>query len=143
MHRTVAWFLTFSCTIGRKYDFQSPSLPDEALPTIPSEEVASKQRAQTLCDSAQWANGGCKVWIVIENIVYDCTSFISEHPGGEQVIFSFMGHDCSWQFWRFHSKDILDQHGRELRIGRTSGAVNRFKEPPRYVGLSKLGDDDW
>jgi hypothetical protein len=32
--------------------------------------------------------------------------------------------------------------GRKLRVGRTSGVENRFKEPPRYVGLSNL-DDDW
>ena len=38
----------------------------------------------------------------------------------------------------------MEQYGRKLRIGRTEGIENKFKEPVRFVGLSKLGnDDDW
>lgn len=84
-----------------------------------------------------------ELWIVIDNVVFDCTDFIAEHPGGKQVILSFVGEDCSWQFWRFHGKNEMEQYGRALRVGRTQGVKNRFQEPPRYVGLSRLGDDDW
>lgn len=82
-------------------------------------------------------------WIVVDNIVYDCTDFILEHPGGEQVIMSFIGEDCSWQFWRFHSCALMEQYGVPLRIGRTEGVQNRFEEPKRFVGLSRLGRDEW
>ena len=37
----------------------------------------------------------------------------------------------------------MEQYGKELRIGRAKGIVNRFEEPMRFVGLSKLGNDDW
>jgi hypothetical protein len=30
----------------------------------------------------------------------------------------------------------MDKFGRSLRVGRTSGIENRFKEPPRFVGSS-------
>ena len=82
-------------------------------------------------------------WIVIDNIVYDCTDFVLDHPGGEQVIMSFVGEDCSWQFWRFHSKDTMAQNGLPLRIGRTEGIENRFIEPKRFAGLSRFGRDEW
>jgi cytochrome b involved in lipid metabolism len=81
--------------------------------------------------------------IVIDNIVFDCTSFLKEHPGGEQIIKSFGGAECSWQFWRFHGKKEMKEFGRPLRVGRTQGMINKFKEPQKYVGLRRLGADDW
>ena len=78
---------------------------------------------------------------MIDEIVYDCTEFIKEHPGGQQIIESFAGAECSWQFWRFHGKNEMEEFGKPLRVGRTEGMVNKFKEPVRYVGLKRLGDD--
>lgn len=85
-----------------------------------------------------------RLWIVIDNIVYDCTSFAAEYPGGEDVLNSFRGADCSWQFWRFHGQDEMRDYGRVLRIGRTQGIENKYKEPPSFVGLRRLADvDNW
>ena len=80
---------------------------------------------------------------MIDDIVYDCIKFISEHPGGEQIIRSFAGAECSWQFWRFHGKKEIEEFGRALRVGRTKGMKNKYKEPPKYVGLRRLGDEEW
>ena len=71
----------------------------------------------------------------MENIVFDCTEFLKEHPGGEQIIKSFGGAECTWQFWRFHGKKEMEEFGRPLRVGRTAGITNKFKEPKKYVGL--------
>ncbi|KAM3067059.1 hypothetical protein ACMFMG_011732 [Clarireedia jacksonii] len=103
-----------------EYPPQDCSVPDSDLPFIPA--MVSQGRA----------------WIVVDNIVYDCTKFINEHPGGETVIRSFVGEDCSWQFWRFHDKVIMEQWGQPLRVGRTEGIRNRFKEIPKYFGPSKM-----
>lgn len=81
--------------------------------------------------------------IVIDEIVYDCTQFILQHPGGQEIIKSFAGGECTWQFWRFHGKKVMEEFGRPLRIGRTMGLKNKFKEPVRFVGLKRLGDDGW
>lgn len=103
------------------------SLPDDQLPFIPAEIV-----------SASATTG--RHWIVIDDTVYDCTDFIAEHPGGQEVLKPFKGLDCSWQFWRFHGKAEMWQ-ARELRVGRTSGVRNKFKERPRFVGLRPWGAD--
>lgn len=79
--------------------------------------------------------------IVVDDIVYDCTDFVKEHPGGDQIIRSFGGDDCSWQFWRFHGRKEMEKFGKQFRVGRTKGMVNKFEEPVRYVGLRKLGDN--
>jgi cytochrome b involved in lipid metabolism len=108
---------------------QSIDLEDSDLPFIPSAIVRSAK------------NSLGRTWVVVDNIVYDCTDFAHEHPGGETVINSFSGQDCSWQFWRFHNSTHMRESGRPLRVGRTSGIKNRFAERPRFVGLRRK--DEW
>jgi cytochrome b involved in lipid metabolism len=136
----------------RLYPCVPESTPNEDLPFIPAAEVLARRRTEdansplpaskALRDELK-SSSGHELWIVVDDVIYDCTEFIEEHPGGEQVISSFIGEDCSWQFWRFHGKSEMDQYGHPLRVGRTTGIKNRFPEPVRYVGLSRLGDDDW
>lgn len=108
-----------------EYPHKKISIPDDDLPFIPP-AIVRNQRSHLQTQGL--------AWIVVDNIVYDCATFINHHPGGDTVIRSFIGEDCSWQFWRFHSKMIMEKWGRPLRVGRTEGIVNRFKEPPRYFG---------
>ncbi|OJZ80602.1 hypothetical protein ASPFODRAFT_52804 [Aspergillus luchuensis CBS 106.47] len=105
------------------------SISDAELPFIPA-FVVHQQR--TTEDPKRK-----RCLIVVDNIVYDCTDYLSEHPGGETVIRSFNGEDCSWQFWRFHSRSTLKTWGHSLRVGRTAGVQIRYKEPPRFVGGSE------
>lgn len=109
------------------YRSVSPSVPDDELPFIHMSVVV----ASTMSG---------RHWLVIDDIIYDCTEFISEHPGGQDVLQPFRGHDCTWQFRRFHGKRELQQ-GRGLRVGRTSGVRNKFKERPKFVGLRPCGAD--
>jgi cytochrome b involved in lipid metabolism len=111
------------------YPVQPINLENSSLPFIPSTIVRSALK------------GLERTWIVVDNIVYDCTDFALEHPGGETVIHSFAGQDCSWQFWRFHNLNHMKTSGRPLRVGRTTGVQNRFAERPRFVGLQRR--DEW
>ncbi|KAL4987027.1 cytochrome b5-like heme/steroid binding domain-containing protein [Aspergillus falconensis] len=141
-----------SSFLGQSYPFH-PTTPDSDLPYIDSSILSLVEQHWTKATSKTHSFSTTSqastleqppAWIVIDNIVYDCTSFQHSHPGGPVVIRSFVGQDCSWQFWRFHGKEHMRKSGRPLRIGKTSGIRNRFTEPPRYVGLSSgLGDDDW
>lgn len=103
------------------------SVANEELPFIPSSVVSASATSR-------------RHWLVIDSIIYDCTEFISEHPGGQDVLKPFRGHDCTWQFGRFHGKGDLQQ-GWALRVGRTSGVRNKFEERPRFVGLRPWGAD--
>jgi cytochrome b involved in lipid metabolism len=111
------------------YHFQPKHLKDIDLPFIPSTTVLKAAKILH------------RVWIVVDNIVYDCTTFLHEHPGGNTVIESFAGQDCSWQFWRFHNRQHMRDSGLGLRVGRTEGVKNLFAERARFVGLRKL--DVW
>ncbi|EUC39856.1 hypothetical protein COCMIDRAFT_74198, partial [Bipolaris oryzae ATCC 44560] len=86
------------------------------------------------------------LYVVVDEIVYNCTQFVHEHPGGSRVIENFKGQDCSWQFWRFHSEKNMEEWGKPLRVARTKDVRNRWKERPRWVGLRKFGaieEGDW
>lgn len=109
------------------YRSVAASVADDELPFIPSSVVSASATSK-------------RHWLVINDIIYDCSEFISEHPGGQDVLQPFRGHDCTWQFHRFHGKGELQQ-GRGLRVGRTSGVMNKFKERPRFVGLRPWGED--
>lgn len=111
------------------HPFQPIKIEPSELPFIPATIVRSARKNLN------------RTWIVVDNIIYDCTDFIAEHPGGETVIDSFAGQDCSWQFWRFHNATHMRDSGRPLRVGRTAGVENRFAERPRFVGLRKR--EDW
>lgn len=105
--------------------------------------VISKRRPGALSGKANSTEIRKDYWIVVDDIVHDCSEFVAEHPCGEQAILSFVGEDCSWQFWRFHGKNEMEQYAKCLRIGRTREIVIRFVKPVRFVGLSKFGKDDW
>jgi cytochrome b involved in lipid metabolism len=52
-------------------------------------------------------NNQSSCWTVVNNGVYDLTSFVSAHPGGSQAILSLCGIDGTSAF--------LDQHGNQRR----------------------------
>lgn len=130
---------------SKKYPFVPMELPDAQLPFISAEEIRSS--AMTTKGSSPKAHTiqfPGYVWIVIDDIVYDCSEYITSHPGGEDVMANFSGQDCSWQFWRFHGAQQMVEFGRQLRIGRTTCIKNRWTEPTRWVGLRKLNNlEDW
>lgn len=113
--------------------------PNSALPFLSASQLA-------LLSDGHSDTSTTPLYIVVDGIVYDCTQFVHDHPGGPRVIQSFRGQDCSWQFWRFHSKEIMKEWGHPLRVARTQGVKNRWKERPRFVGLRKFGaaaEDEW
>lgn len=115
-----------------EYPLCSKGIRNEDLPFIPPETVISRDGKE-----------GSKLWIVIDDVVYDCSDFTRVHPGGDNIIQSFGGQNCSWQFWRIHSCKHLEESGTALRVGKTEGIGNRFKEPTKYIGLRALNDDEW
>ncbi|KAK3777759.1 hypothetical protein RRG08_038011 [Elysia crispata] len=48
-------------------------------------------------------------WLVINNRVYDVTRFLRMHPGGEDIILEYGGHDATTAFIdKGHSSDAFD-----------------------------------
>jgi acyl-lipid Delta6-acetylenase / acyl-lipid (9-3)-desaturase len=55
-----------------------------------------------------------EVWIIVNARVYDVTSFVSKHPGGDLVIMAMAGKDCTDAFENYHqariTKNMLPQY---------------------------------
>ncbi|KAJ2983922.1 hypothetical protein NQ176_g333 [Zarea fungicola] len=61
------------------------------------------------------------VLVIMDNKVYDCTDFLSEHPGGDYIILEFAGQDATEAF-----EDT--RHGDEARKIRAKLFVGRLKQ---------------
>ncbi|KAL2421290.1 hypothetical protein ABEF95_008146 [Exophiala dermatitidis] len=101
-----------------EYPTLPKDIPDHELPCILPAEVARRDGKE---DPA--------LWLVIDEVVYDCTSFVDRHPGGDAVIKNFAGKDCSWQFHKIHNLQKTRNWLPYLRVGRTQGVQNLYPEP--------------
>jgi len=57
------------------------------------------------------------IWIIVDNVVYDLSKFITKHPGGPRVIKRVAGRDASKQFWKYHNDGVLKKYGDQLKVG--------------------------
>ncbi|KAK0245838.1 FMN-dependent dehydrogenase-domain-containing protein [Armillaria nabsnona] len=60
-------------------------------------------------------------WVIIKNSVYDVTDFLSEHPGGAQIILKYAGKDATLAYEQIHPPDALE---RNLPSSKHLGSLN-------------------
>ncbi len=58
-------------------------------------------------------------WLVADGVVYDVTSFLSEHPAGVAAIMRHAGQESSEDF-QFHSQNA-QKLWREYKVGTIKG----------------------
>ncbi len=141
---------------SREYPILPTGVLNEELPLVSGSEVYRRDGKSRLdiCEFTLTYRGDCSLellnlGIVIDDIVYDCTTFVTQHPGGASVVRSFAGKDCSCKFYvhircqvktalifqlsgQFHR--IHGVHNRRkwlpsLRVGRTEGVKNPYPQP--------------
>lgn len=61
-------------------------------------------------------------WMVIDNKVYDATSFLLEHPGGEDIMLDSSGRDATREF-----EDV--GHSQEARSQLEKLLIGDLREP--------------
>uniref|UniRef100_A0A336KRC4 CSON014748 protein n=1 Tax=Culicoides sonorensis TaxID=179676 RepID=A0A336KRC4_CULSO len=57
------------------------------------------------------------IWIIIDNFVYDVTSYIHEHPGGADLILEWAGKDATKEFESIGHSSEASRALKNLRIG--------------------------
>lgn len=66
-------------------------------------------------------------WIVLNDEVYDVTSFIAAHPGGVQRILEVAGSDATEKFYQIHSEDVLNKMKEKLvYVGKLKGKFSKI-----------------
>ncbi|XP_005178652.1 cytochrome b5 [Musca domestica] len=86
----------------------------------------------TLCDiSGNDGKNGKPVWIIIKGDVYDVTTFVKEHPGGEDLIIEYAGRDATKAFNDVgHSIDAIQQM-KSFKIGVVDNECQQQCVPSR------------
>lgn len=84
--------------------------------------------------------GGDETWIIIDNVVYDVSTFLEDHPGGPEVLLQNSGGDASRCFHDVgHTEEALEWR-REFRVGELVAADVR--EVVRERGPAWAGGED-
>ncbi|TQW06707.1 cytochrome b2 [Cordyceps javanica] len=64
-------------------------------------------------------NNSDSCWIVVDEQVYDMTSFAPTHPGGAQIIYRYAGKDASDQYNAVHAPSLISKTlGSEQQVGK-------------------------
>ncbi|KAI9807933.1 MAG: hypothetical protein M1825_005239 [Sarcosagium campestre] len=85
------------------------------------------------------------LWVVVDEDVYDLTSFQDEHPGGKKILQRVAGKDASKQFWKYHNESILKKYKSKLLLGsldtkkKEAAPPTPPATPPPAVEPSKAG----
>jgi fatty acid desaturase len=79
----------------------------EDLPKYTMKQVAEKTTS-------------AEMWIVIDELVYDITNFISKHPGGDKVLLNMAGKDCTDAFANYHQARIYQKWLPPYLVGRVT-----------------------
>ncbi|XP_063045078.1 cytochrome b5 [Engraulis encrasicolus] len=106
---------------------------------LPSEDTSESNVKYYTLEEIQAHNLSKDTWLIIHDKVYDITSFLEEHPGGEEVLLEQAGADASESFEDVgHSTDareMLEQYYvGELHMN------DRKKEAKKEVYITTSGD---
>lgn len=84
------------------------------VPLYPEPVGKHKVLRQLTVEEVSQRNTKDEVWIIVNSRVYDVTSFVSKHPGGDLVIMHMAGKDCTDAFENYHqariTKNMLSQY---------------------------------
>ncbi|TVY12780.1 Acyl-CoA dehydrogenase apdG [Lachnellula arida] len=70
------------------------------------------------------------LYIVVDEDVYDLTTFQDEHPGGKKILTRVAGKDASKQFWKYHNEGILKKFKPKLQVGSLDTKKNAAPPTP-------------
>jgi len=110
---------------------EHPYKPEEDLPVGPGWLPEPKKQSLRIFTRAEVGKHNTRedAWIILKDKVYNVTTWIPLHPGGEFFLLQKLGGDLSAEIDRTydHSWQAIEQMNK-LQLG----AIDREKEPPRH-----------
>jgi cytochrome b involved in lipid metabolism len=70
------------------------------------------------------------IYMVVHEKVYDCTKFLDEHPGGEEVMLDVAGQDATEAFEDVGHSDEAREVLDGLLVGELKRLVSEEPKPP-------------
>lgn len=81
------------------------------------------------------------LWMIIDGKVYDCTKFIDEHPGGEEVLVDLGGQDATGPFADIGHSDDAIKLLEPLYIGDLDKDSEPIKKDEKEPASSTTGGE--
>lgn len=81
------------------------------------------------------------IWMIINDKVYDCSKFVDEHPGGEEILFDLAGQDATGAFIDIGHSDDATNMLESLYVGdldKNSEPIN--KKTPETIAATTGGE---
>ncbi|KOC62690.1 Cytochrome b5 [Habropoda laboriosa] len=89
----------------------------------------SKQLKTIGMDEVAWHDTAENCWVVIHDFVYDCTDFLTSHPGGSDVILEYAGRDATLAFIGTGHSSMARQSLERYLIGELPTEERIFRVP--------------
>lgn len=120
--------------------------PDKTLSVFNEKEVGFKSYSLSEVASHNSLNKG--IWVSFKDSVYDITSFIEQHPGGDKILMAAGGQlEPFWELYAVHKTDqvlkILEQYkigslAKEDQINENNAFDPYATDPVRHPLLRQL-----
>ncbi|KAJ5601226.1 hypothetical protein N7510_010760 [Penicillium lagena] len=75
------------------------------------------------------------LWVVIDQDVYDLSSFKDEHPGGAKILLGVAGKDASKKFHKYHRIAVLNRYKERLQVGTLDSTLGASRTKGRSLKL--------
>lgn len=96
-----------------------PTVPEQTPRAVPAYKMSvGKYSRQNIATRNTRENAN----IIIDNVVYDITNFIEDHPGGVDVLLENLGKDASKCFTDVGHSDIAIEWRKKFEIGEVVDA---------------------
>jgi len=83
------------------------------------------------------------LFVVIHDVIYDCTKFVDEHPGGEEVLLDVGGQDSTEAFEDVGHSDEARETLEQLKVGILKRAPGDPKpKTPQPGAVSPAANQD-
>lgn len=87
-------------------------------------------------DEVAWHDAPDDCWLVIYDHVYDCTEFLRNHPGGQDVLVEYAGRDATLAFIGTGHSAVATTNLDRYKIGELPPEERIFRVPG---GVNVLG----
>ncbi|EGV63285.1 Osmotic growth protein [Yamadazyma tenuis] len=116
---------------GKEADGQIASKPPRSPTPGKEEQKQSKSfsipKKEFTMEEIAKHNKSDDCWCVVKNVVLDLTSFLADHPGGEQSILNFAGKDATESFDMLHEDNVIERYASSCVLGTLKGKASELK----------------
>ena len=77
-------------------------------------------------------------WVIVNDHVYNLSTFASLHPGGTEPLREHYGKDATEAFYSLHRQEVMEKYHPRLVVGRIEGSDPNAAPMESYADISRV-----